>query len=166
MKKIFAIIFSLLLVISLASCKNKTKENDTFKIVSENGTELKIEYLKVENFGDNKIYINIKDNKLIGLSVEFDSSKYAYKEAKLMVGSFNVEYDYTKESTGIFNFTNPINLVVTDGDAKTPNTKNVKFTPVLTELSNGEATTTTVSYELSMKMHDLVDFLEIEHDHE
>ena len=163
MKKLFAIILGLLLVVSLAGCKSNTVESDTFKIVSENGTEYKIEYLKVENFGDNKIYFNIKDNKLIGMSVEFDSSKYTYKEARFMIGSFNAEYDLSKASTGVFNLTNPINLVITKDDVKTPNVKNIRFIPVLEEV---EDNTTTVTYELSVKMHDLVDFLGIEHDHE
>lgn len=166
MKKLLAIIISLVLVLSFTGCKDKTKESDTFKIVNENGTELKIEYLQVEDFGDNKIYLTIKDDKFVGVTVEFDSASYKFKEVKYMVGSFNCEYDYTKAESGVFNLTNPINLVITDGDTKTASLKTIKFTPVYYKLENGEVTTETVSYELSVKLHDLVDFLELDHNHE
>lgn len=160
MKKLFAILLGLVLVVSLAGCKNDNiQDNENFSLASQNGAEYKVEYLKVENFDENKIYFIVKDNKFVGMKVEFDTSKYSFKEARFVIGSFNAEYDLDKAKNGEFTLTNAINLVIEKDGVKSANEKNIKFTPVLSKIGEDS----TIKYELTVKMQDLTEFLKIEH---
>ncbi|MBP5342658.1 hypothetical protein J6Y73_01885 [bacterium] len=158
MKKLLVLLAIFALSFSLTGCKGEEAENTSFKIASHEGTEYKVECLDITKFDTNKVYVLVKDNKLIGFEIEYDTTKYSYKENRVMLGSFNV--NFTKEDNK-FLLTTPTNLTI-DGDnnEKISNNKRIRLYPVLTYLNeDGTEKTETLAGELSVKMEDLVDFL-------
>lgn len=102
MKKIFAAIVAVLLLLSLTACK---RQNDAknLEIYSHEGSTYVLRYCGSDlDFGN--LFITIEDEKLVNFYCEYDSSVYKLQEYRLKIGDYSSALNVVDEN-GVATFT-------------------------------------------------------------